>query len=43
MELEVRRDSDGKAVDWWFMYKLPHGVHPVEGASSDFKKTTGWE
>ena len=43
MTLEVRRDDATKTVDWWFMYKLPHGVKPSKGASADYKATTGWE
>ncbi len=43
MRLKVYNDSSGKAVDWWFMYKLPKNIKPNQGSEQDFSKTTGWE
>ena len=43
MSLSVFGDTDGKTVDWWFIYKLPDNVSPSEGAADTFGKTTGWE
>ncbi len=43
MALSVFGDTEGKEVDWWFMYKLPDNVEPSEGASDEFEKTTGME
>ncbi len=43
MALSAYRDSGKETVDWWFIYKLPHGVNPVQGAPASAKKSTGWE
>ncbi len=41
MKLNALDDAGGKAVDWWFMYKLPHSASPHKGgpeeASSGFE------
>ena len=45
MELDCIGDG-GKAVDWWFMYKLPDNVKPTKLAdrsAQTFKKTEGTE
>ena len=43
MTIEVRGDSGGKAVDWWFIYKLPGRIKPLKDAADEFKATTGLE
>ncbi len=43
MKLHAIRDSNTKPVDWWFMYKLPHGAKAPKGAKTKSKPSTGWE
>lgn len=42
MNVEVFGDDSG-TVDWWFIYKLPHGIEPLGKGQSKYKKTTGSE
>lgn len=41
-ELKVIADN-GKAIDWWFMYKLPDNVKPKKGSDKKYEKSTGLE
>ena len=35
MDLHARDDNSGAAVDWWFIYKLPHGIGPNKDRLTD--------
>lgn len=41
MKISALDDLDGTAVDWWFMYKLPHHAKPPKGKHG--KRSTGQE
>ena len=43
MKLHAIRDADATPVDWWFMYKLPHGAGAPKGSTSTAAPSTGWE
>ena len=35
MHVSALSDGNGKPVDWWFIYKLPHGVGPGKPTTGD--------
>ncbi len=42
MSLKALNDSAGRPVDWWFIYKFPHGVkYPVPNQNAQV--TSGFE
>ena len=35
MSISALNDGHGKPVDWWFVYKLPHGIGPGKHTTGD--------